>query len=338
VRVLVAEPGPSFSVQDCFTGWCEGLEQAGAQVVRYNLSDRLTFYGNAHVKLDDGSYVKSLSDTDAIRLAANGLLSACYQTMPDVVLVVSAFFLPLGILDLIRAHGTKVVVLHTESPYEDDRQLTVAAHADLNLLNDPTNLDRFTDVAPALYMPHAYRPGFHARRPAQPELKSDFAFVGTGYASRIAFLEAVDWTGLDVLLAGNWQPLTDGSPLRAFVAHDIDECVDNTQALDIYSATKVGANLYRREAERPELAAGWAMGPREVEMAAAGVFFLRDPRGESDEVLGMLPTFTDPEDFGEQVRWWARHDDEREALATRAQAAVADRTFVTHAKRLLASL
>jgi hypothetical protein len=43
-------------------------------------------------------------------------------------------------LDLIRARGTKVVLIHTEEPYEHDRDITRAAHADVNIVNDPTHL------------------------------------------------------------------------------------------------------------------------------------------------------------------------------------------------------
>jgi hypothetical protein len=77
------------------------------------------------------------------------------------------------------------------------------------------------------------------------------------------------------------------------------------------------------------------MGPREVEMAATGLFFLRDPRGEGDEILDMLPTFASPEDASEQLRYWLAHDDERQALAGKAREAVADRTFHNHAATLL---
>ena len=41
-----------------------------------------------------------------------------------------------------------------------------------------------------------------------------------------------------------------------------------------------------------------AMGPREIEMAACRLFFLRDPRPECDEVFPMLPAFDGPEDAG----------------------------------------
>jgi len=83
------------------------------------------------------------------------------------------------------------------------------------------------------------------------------------------------------------------------------------------------------------LSAGWACGPREVEMAACGTFFLREPRGEGDEVLDMLPTFSSPAEASELVRHWLARPDERQALADKARAAVADRTFDHHEAVLL---
>lgn len=334
MRVLVAHPGCNFSVQDVYAGWVEGLQANGCEVARYNLDDRLNFYAQAHIKRDD-EWVRALSPQGAFDLAANGLLAACMEVRPDVLLVVSCFFIPNRILDIIRSHGIKVAILHTESPYQDDEQLDRAEHADLNLLNDPTNLDLFPN---AVYQPHSYRPTVHYPRPVKPECRSDFAFVGTGYPSRIDFLEAVDWTGVDVALAGNWQALAEGSPLRKFLAHDISECVDNSDAIDLYVGAKVNANLYRVEATRPELSEGWAMGPREVELAACGAFFLRQPRGEGDEVFPMLPTFTGPEEFEDRLRWWLDHPTERHGAALLAREAIADRTFTNAAADLLRRL
>jgi hypothetical protein len=229
-------------------------------------------------------------------------------------------------------------VLHTESPYEDSRQLQVAEHADLNLINDPMNLEIFRSVAPTRYVPHSYRPHRHCPGPADPKLAADLAFVGTGYQSRIHFLERMDLTGLDVLLAGNWKQLTEDSPLRGFVSHDPEECLDNKQTVQVYRSAKVGLNLYRREAEAAHLVAGTAMGPREVELAACGLFFLRDPRPEGDEVLSMLPTFTDPGDASEKLRYWLARPEKRQELAVKARAAVAGRTFVDRAKEMLGFL
>jgi spore maturation protein CgeB len=334
VRILVAHPGPQFSVQDVYTGWVEALEGLGQDVGEYNLGERLTFYEQARFERTPGVFSRALDNNeDLVRFAVNGIYGPLYRGQPDVLLCISGMFLPGDLLDTVRARGTRVVLLHTEGPYENDRQVALAQHADLNLLNDPTGIDRYP--AGTRYMPHAYRPTVHHPGPAEPGLVCDFAFVGTGYASRVRFLEAMDLAGLDVVLAGNWQSLHERSPLRAHVAHDVRDCLDNEQTAQLYRSAAVGMNLYRREAERPELSEGWSMGPREVEAAACGHFFLRDPRGEGDDVLSMLPTFTSPEDASDQLRYWLAHDDEREALASKAREAIADRTFDNHAAQLL---
>jgi hypothetical protein len=325
-------------VHDCYIGWVEALRELGQQVAEFNLSDRLTFYDAAMIETQDQGVQKAFPPEKAIELAVNGLYAALYKVRPEVLLAVSAFFYPVELLDLARSYGTKVVLLHTESPYEDGRQLAVAAHADLNLINDPTNLEAFRRVAPAAYTPHSYRPAIHHTGQSNPKLEAQFAFVGTGYASRIAFLEAMDLDGLDVLLAGYWQQLNDNSPLREFVAHDPAECLDNDQTAEVYRSAQIGMNLYRREAEAAHLAAGVACGPREIEMAACGMFFLRDPRPEGDNLLSMLPTFTDPGDASEQLRYWLGQPDKRRELAHQAREAVAERTFTNRAAELLALL
>lgn len=335
MRILAAHPGPSFSVHDVFVGWVEALRELGCQVAAFNLAERLTFYDAAMLETPDGKLLKALPQEKAHELAVNGLYSALYKTKPDVLLAVSAFFYPPTLFDLARSYGTRVVLLHTESPYEDGRQIAIAAHADLNLINDPTNIDAFRKVARTEYVPHSYRPCIHHPGSGDPKLAADLAFVGTGYDSRITFFQAMHLDGLDVLLAGNWQQLTEDSPLRQFVAHEPDECLDNEQTAEVYRSAKVGMNLYRREAERPELSSGWSMGPREVEMAACGAFFLRDPRPEGDELLSMLPTITGPEDASEQLRYWLAHPDERQQLATRAREAVTGHTFTNRAAHML---
>lgn len=334
MRILVVHPGASFSTQDVYTGWVEALEGLGQDVGEYNLGERLTFYEQARFERTPGVFSRALStNEDLLRHALLGIYSPLYRGVPDVLLGIAGMFLPPDLLDLVRARGTRVVLLHTETPYEDDRQVALAQHADLNLITDPIHIDRYP--VGTLYQPHAYRPTVHHPGPAEPGMVCDFAFVGTGYASRARFLEAMDLTGLDVVLAGNWQSLHERSPLRAHVAHDLRDCLDNEQTAQLYRSATAGMNLYRREAERPELSAGWSMGPREVEAAACGHFFLRDPRGEGDEVLDMLPTFESPEDASDQLRYWLAHDNERQALASKAREAIADRTFANHAAQLL---
>jgi len=293
----------------------------------------LVFYERARLEVD-GEFRAALTAEQAIEMSINGLAAALFKVRPHVLLSVSTFWPDVQLFDQARRTGTKVVLLHTESPYEEERQLRLAPHADLNLLNDPTNIAQYQALAPTVYAPHAYNPAVHCPGPSE-EKPSDFAFCGTGYPSRVEFFEAMDLTGLDVALAGNWMNLADESPLRRYVVHDLDECFDNADTVGLYRAARMGINLYRREAERPELSAGWALGPREVEMAAIGLPFLRDPRGEGDQVLPMLPTFTTPAEATELLHWWLAHDSHRETAALQAREAIQDRTFENHAAKLL---
>jgi spore maturation protein CgeB len=350
-RVLIVHPGltrgPEFSVQDVYAGWAEALTALGLQVTTYNLNDRIVFYSMACMatgnKDDQGrmEFKRALpGKEEAITMAACGVMGTCFQEWPDLVLVIMGKMMPAQYLGIIRDRGIKVALLHTESPYEDSEQLNRAAYVNLNLLNDPCNLDAYRALGvPAHYMPHAYRRGLHFAGVGDDELASDFAFVGTGFPSRIEFFERMWRAGgmdrIDVALCGNWCGLAKDSPLRPLVSHDINSCVDNDLAARIYRAGKTGINIYRREAEDEHRGEGWALGPREVEMAACGLFYLREHRGESDEVFPMLPVHHGPEDAVQQLRWWLDHDAQREKVARAARAAIRDRTFDANARRLM---
>ncbi len=335
MRWLACAPGPNFSVHDVHTGWVEALRAAGEHVVEYPLGAALSFYDQALLPAGPGQFRPAFDGKTATALAADRLAGALYKVRPDVLLLTSGFFLEHQILQRARMDGVRVVLLATEQPYETTRELELAGYCDVVLLNDPATIEAFRAVTAAWYQPHSYRPAVHTPGPARPELAADLAFVGTGYPSRIRFLEAMGLDGLDVLLAGNWQALDDDSPLHRYVAHSLDECMPNERAVDIYRSASVGLNLYRREGESAD---GWAVGPREVEIAACGGFFLRDPRGEGDELFPMLPTVTSPLEATEQLRWWLAHPDQRAAAALKAREAIADRTFDQAAVRLLKHL
>lgn len=335
MRILGIEPGPWFSVMDVHRGWMRAFQKAGHDVASLNLGERIDFYASAHVKRGR-RYIKAVDDVTAVKLVAKGIHASVFEFQPDVVFLTSCFFVPTDTLDLMRARGIKVVLFHTESPYEDDRQSALSVHADVNLVNDPTNIHLFDN---AIYQWHCYDPAVHHRRVPRDECRSDFTFVGTAFPSRIAFFEQVDWDGIDVALAGNWSRLAAGSPLRKFLAHDIGECCNNTDAVDLYCAAKTSANLYRVEAERAALSSGWALGPREVELAACGVPFLRQSRGEGDGLFPMLPTFDTPTSFEHALRGLLAVDhDARAGLGAAIADSVRNRTFDESAQRLLALL
>lgn len=337
-RWLICHPGPSASVGDVYEGWAEALRGLGQDVTEYNTGDRLVFYDSAYIPGEHDQYRKAFTDDDdVIELALNGLAAALWKARPHILLLVSAFFWDAELLEHARrAYGTTVVILHTESPYEDDRQLMTAPYADLHLVNDPVSVPKFAKVCRAVYCPHGYRPSVHF--PASPgtPFRYDLAFAGSGFASRVRFLEEMGLDGLDVVLAGNWTGLPEGSPLNAHLLDGRASAITgNAEVAEMYRTMRAGINLYRREANFEDLIEGHGIGPREVEMAACGAFFLRDPRPESDAVFGMLPSFGSAEEAGELLRWYLPKDDLRRELAAKARAAAADRTFTNHAAQVM---
>lgn len=328
MRVLVVEPGPAFSVADVHRGICNGLAANGVDVRSFNLGDRLSFYSSA--TFADGA---KLEHEAAARLASQGVRAACWDWGPDVVIIVSSFFVPPDVFASLRRRGVHVVLWLTEAPYEDARQIPQAAHADTVIVNDPVNIDRYRAVQPRTwYLPHSYDPAIHHADGRSDE--HPFGFVGTGYQSRIDFLEATPLPDGSVL-AGNWQQLAEDSPLLPYVMHERGQCVDNADTARIYRRCATSANLYRVDALDDTDRDGWAIGPREVELAACGTWFARDARGESNDLFPMLPTISDPAELGDAIRWALDHPHSRRVAAAAARAAVADRTFQATTRRLL---
>lgn len=349
MRWLLVHPGPNFSVADVHAGWAEALRGLGEQVMEYNLDDRLQFFDSALMPAPgampdaDGRALarKAMTREQATENAADGLMGACLRWWPDVVLVVSAFFIPEFYFEVMRARRFRIVMLYTESPYQDSEHLHMAKWADIALVNDPVSLDRYREACPvAEYVPHSYRPAVHYPAPAETVEDLDLAFVGTGFPSRIRFFEEMDLSGLRVALGGLWPALAADSPLRAhLLPHDDgDGCMVNERTAALYRRARAGINFYRREAEPDWDQRAHAIGPREVEMAACGLWFARDPRGESGELFPFLPEFAGPGEAAEAIRWALAHDREREKAAAMAREAIAGRTFANAAKRLLTLL
>jgi hypothetical protein len=339
LRVLVVAPGPDFSVSDVYRGWAEGFASIGCETRLFELDRLLDWYSGAHIKTLDDEWIRPYDNEQAKRLAAGHIKSECYTFWPDVVVVISGFYMYEMLVEILGNRGHKLALVCTESPYEDDAQLIKANWGfDAVALNDPTNLEVFSESFKdaAIYTPHCYRPAVHYPGPSTH--KSDVAFVGTGFPSRQAFMNRVDWAGIDLALAGNWQNVSKF--LTSCVIHDIEDCLDNADTAEVYRGTQASFNLYRTETNGGLLDAhnGWAMGPREVELAACGTWFARQSRPESNQVLSMLPTFNSPEELGEQLRWALANPDQRQIAAERARAAVANRTFPNNAKRLLQAL
>lgn len=350
MRILMVHPGPEFSVADVFNGWKKAFEKQGHEVAVFNTNDRLSFYSQTSIPdhksgkkfcehCQQPPFKLAMDKEDAVTAAMQGLTHDLYSVWPHMVFFVSAFFTPAWVLDLMRQRRHKVVILHTESPYQDDEQLMRAQYATLNLLNDPANLDEYAALAPAMYMPHAYDPDIHF--PGRSKKDIDFTFIGTMFESRMHFFEdffgQIDVDKYKIALGGAaWDGKhLDDSPLLKHVGHPRDEAVDNLEVARTYRKSKLGINFYRREAEADHQGEGWAIGPREVELAACGVPWIRDARPESDELFPFLPTFQTPAEAADLLTWYLEDDERRKQLGKTARNVIKHRTFDNHATLLM---
>lgn len=343
MRALVVDPGIDFSVGDVYRGLCKGLRQNGVTVAQFSVSSRMDAFARCEIKGDDGEHRLVFDNLACIDIANQMLRGAVLDCDPHVVIVISAFFISDLTLKVLRARRYPLVGVMTEQPYETQRELAYAAGFDHVALNDPLHIDRFAEACPNVwYQPHSFDPDIHY--PGDGRHDFDAYWAGTAYQSRCDWLETAimdpRWPrDCRLALAGNWKALDDrpDSPLRPWLLDQdhTESCVSNQTTADHYRRAAMSWNTYRREREEGLSDEGWAVGPREIELAACETFFARESRPEGDALFPMLPIVDDPAEFGDVVAWSMRHPDARSATARLARAAVADRTFAAGAASLL---
>ena len=102
MRALVVNPGPAFSVADVARGWTRGLAELGVDVRVFELDKLLDYFAYAYTDRD-GEIVKTHTEEEAIQLAAGQIKAACYDWWPDVVVVISGFFMYPQLVEIMRA-------------------------------------------------------------------------------------------------------------------------------------------------------------------------------------------------------------------------------------------
>jgi len=167
-------------------------------------------------------------------------------------------------------------------------------------------------------------------------------FVGTAFQERIEWFRAIDWTGIDLGLYGNWDALGGRDRLRQFVKGKL---VDNPRTAALYRRAKIGLNLYRqskgfgRGAPRIVTSSAESLSPRAYELAACGVFHLSESRAEVREVFGdAVPTFRTPAEAETLIRRWLADDAGRRATAAALPALVAESTWAHRAAQVMSDL
>jgi spore maturation protein CgeB len=242
---------------------------------------------------------------------------------------------------MMKRAGLRVTVLFTESPYDHEQEMRIAALVDGCWTNERTVLAAFRQVnAHAGYLPHGWHPERHYTSTHQAEglPTHDVVFVGSGFGERIKWFNAIDWTGIDLGLYGTWK----GLGLKPSVPQ-MGKQVNNEMASALYRRARIGLNLYRTSMgwgkNSPQIAHAESLSPRAYELAACGAFHLSEDRAEVGEVFGdLVPTFRTPLEAAALIRLWLADADGRARAAASLPACVAEASWVNRAKTVIGDL
>lgn len=326
-----------------------GLESHGVQVVRYRLDERIDrshrwLHAAWRRAKKANPAIERPTSADVFYQAGIDALGMALRHQVDAVLVVSAMYLHPDVIILMKRAGLRVVVLFTESPYDQDKELAIARLIDGGWTNERSAVAAFQAINPQTgYLPHAWHPERH-RAGAQPEddsaLAHDVVFVGSAFRERVAWLSAIDWTGIDLGLYGSWDALGSRHPLRRFVRSG---AIANTQTAALYRRAKIGLNLYRTSVgfgrNAPQITHAESLNPRAYELAACGVFSISTPRAEVTDVFGdLVPMFTASVDAGALIRSWLADDVGRARVQQLLPACVAESSWIERSTHVIGDL
>lgn len=336
-RVLIAYPGPTHSTYDVATGYDHALRDIGMTVASFQYHNYIRFYTEAIAHWQTvGLSDYEPTEQDAFQLAAERLALHVVDFVPDVVLVIAGGALHKRAHDLVHRLCVPMILLCTESPYQDERQAIIASRGNVAaiLTNERRSVDALHAATglPVRYLPHSYDPRRHCPGPPQVDLAASAFFHGTLWPERAA------------MLAG----LRD-IPDAHIGGYEIDdpelekEIVPNEVLAARYRSAQVCVNHHRqmREAEGDLIAEGDAesLGPRAYEIAACGGFQVSDYRAELVDVFGdSVPVYRSAGELQDITRHYIAHPIARARLAAQQRAAVAPYSFTNRAAAIVAPL
>lgn len=338
--VSVIYPSPMIAVRDMAVGYQHGFALNGCTVHAIDWPKRAGFYGRA---LKANSYPDT--GNASLRMAAEAVVIECLRQRSDLVVIVSGMGTHPDLFTLLKRAGLITALVTSESPYQDESMLPMAAHVDHVFVNDKASVQAFRGVNPRTwYLPPAHDPEVHRPVLVGEDERCDVFLCGTGFGERVKFLEVVDWTGIDFRLYGLWA-LADDSPLRPYYrGGDGAAYLSNDRLARHYSGATIALNLHRTDvgwgAGGATIAGAYSVNPRAYEIAGCGAFQLcDDSRPELRRVFGpTVPTYHTPDELGRLVRAFLRPElaGLRRAHAAHSRARVAGHTYAARAATLLA--
>lgn len=352
MKLLVVQPGASYSTADVFDGLIRQWQMLGHEVVRYNLDARISradswLKFNYEKATQEGFAVEQPSIQDTTYLASAEAVLMALRHLPDWVVIISGMYFHQDAMIMLKRARQNVALILTESPYDDEPQMRVLPYADIVFVNEKYSVEEFSKVhRKVFYLPHAYDPSKHLLLDDEEDdvPAHDVVFVGTGFRERIELLAQIDWEGIDLGLYGSYELLDDmpdaAERLRPFIKGGI---VENRRTASLYRKAKIGLNFHRTSKgfglDVGHIAQAYSLNPRMYELAANGCFVISDYRPEITDVFGdLVPTFSGAREAETLIRRWLRDEDGRQAVSSKLLDAVAQHTFTARAAQVSRTL
>ena len=351
-RVLVCHPGHGHSTSDVFVSLCNGLTDAGAEVITFEWDRMLRPLTVLAIAAEEAGKIKA-GHAEQVHQFAAWLASAdvwgmLIEAEANAVIVVNGLLFPPSRAAQIAKIGIPVACYGTEAPYFEATELEMAPFYTHWFTQERTAVNRYRRVnARSFYLPMAYDARRHTRAGGSADA-GDVTFIGGGYPERKALLEGVDWTGIDFTRHGTlWGLDLDAEQGQCDFARGTrytEGAIPNEITAALHRSAKIALNLHRKMTfieQRGEIAPGTAesLGPRAYEIPAVGGFMLcDDERPELWDVFGeSAAAFKawDSADLERQVRYWLAHPDERERRRQAQYEAVQPHHWGARAKTML---
>lgn len=171
MRILLVQPGASFSTDDVYRGYRDALLRRGHEVIDYMLDEHIKcefdrqkgvlMYGRrkgqrmlkAALNVGDeaaaaaaAEYLKNLPPPKphidhVVEEASKQVVLAALSILPHWVVVVSGMFLHPNAFIMLSRCGARVALMLTESPYDDEKQRFIAPYADVVFTNEKSSVD-----------------------------------------------------------------------------------------------------------------------------------------------------------------------------------------------------
>lgn len=337
-KVLVVHPGSAWSTHDVHVGVVEGLQQNGVYVAEWRLDGRISMAHNwlhslwrQKLKHRDGKEWVKPTQADVVHHATVGLIERAIELHITDVLIVTAMFLPVERIQLMKQAGLNVWLLCTETPYHMDDETKLAAACNGVFINDRAAIDAFTAVQPrTAYLRHAYREGIHDVPASQP-VNADVFFCGTLFPERIQWLNSVDWAGIDFHLYARTQDIPRRSRLRRFLKGGI---TPNAEVVKLAQQSKVSLNLFRQSSVHAE-----SLNPRCYELTAAGACVLSTDRAEWREIFGDAALIAStPEETSKLLRELLSNNEYRVQIASAQRKLISGNHWTNRARELVTTI